>query len=726
MFYIKNNNCVNDYYLDENNISYYSCNDSNFNSIENCKECNEKYSCYLCKDNYTFINGNKSKYYEISELGEKYIVDPNDESNYIKCSDFINNCSLCNNSICFNCYEGYIFINDDFNNCLLKSSLDLTYYYSNDEKTYYSCENEKYKSNPEWLKIILETTLINSEKKIIDSTIIITNSKSVIVNSTILITNQKTTITNSTTYITNLKTLLTNSTKIITSPIILTTNTTKLMTVSTTDITKKNTLINNSTILITNSSALINNSTILINNLTTIITNPNSILTNSTTVKTVPIILINNPTTIKSNPKSMVINSTTLISDSKELISNSVTLISNTKTIITNPITITTNSTSLVSNQKISIINPVSIISNSTIVSNPKTSITNSTELITNIKTEIINPKTIITTSIKTTKIEDNCAAEFPFNKITIILLQIKLKDHQLYLYILIDSCVQNDFSLTIKINKYIQKSLRNLQQETKKEMEINISPLNYTKSNSYGGLYKFIPENSFKENLISEGEKARIVVLNIISNKNKNEYSIEMGNNSDYLDTAKMEEKIQNKQAVDIGLIKNVGIYHLESISQGCTFEIFTYETIKSSNRTINLECQEINSHKNKSIKCYIYKNIRRIDCNLDEDINNNCTLKNYIEFENDELFSIIINEQKIFPITCSSEKNISSIIGSSSGSKLSKTLIILIILAPIILAIIVVSFIFIYRKYKNNNIINSNKSKIDTSSDTAAEILD
>ena len=119
---------INEYYLDENNLSYYSCNDTKFNSIKNCKECNKKDSCYLCNDNYTFINGNKSKCYEISELGEEYIIDLNDKSNYIKCSDFINNCILCNSTICFNCDEGYIFVNDDFNNCLLKSSLDLSNY----------------------------------------------------------------------------------------------------------------------------------------------------------------------------------------------------------------------------------------------------------------------------------------------------------------------------------------------------------------------------------------------------------------------------------------------------------------------------------------------------------------------------------------------------------------------------------------------------------------------
>jgi len=321
-----------------------------------------------------------------------------------------------------------------------------------------------------------------------------------------------------------------------------------------------------------------------------------------------------------------------------------------------------------------------------------------------------------------------NNSCVFPFKKITIILLQVKLKDHQLYLYLLLDSYTPNYFSLTIKINIFIPKSLRNLQEESKKEMEIDISPLNYTKSNSYGGLYVFTPDNSFKSNLISEGEETRIVVTNIISiktNNNKKEYCVEMGNNSDYLDTAKMEEKLQNRQAIDLSLIKNISIYHLESISQGCTFEIFTYETIIVSNREINLECQEINSHKNKSIACSIdKKNSRRILCNLEENINSNCKLKNYLAFSNNKLFSIILNEQNIIPISCSIENNISRI--TSSSSRLSKTLIILIILISIILAVIVVSFILFYRKYKNNKIINSNRSKIETSNVTTTNILD
>ena len=136
-------------------------------------------------------------------------------------------------------------------------------------------------------------------------------------------------------------------------------------------------------------------------------------------------------------------------------------------------------------------------------------------------------------------------------------------------------------------------------------------------------------------------------------------------------------------------------------------------------------MECQEINSHKNKSIACSIdKKNSRRILCNLEENINSNCKLKNYLAFNNNKIFSIILNEQNIIPISCSSENNISHI--TSSSSRLSKASIIIIILVSIILAVIVVSFILFYRKYKNNKIINSNINKKDTSNVTTTNILD
>ena len=299
-------------------------------------------------------------------------------------------------------------------------------------------------------------------------------------------------------------------------------------------------------------------------------------------------------------------------------------------------------------------------------------------------------------------------------NKITIIPLQVKLNDNQLYLYLLIDSYIPKDFSLKIKINIYIQKSLRNLQLEEKKEMEINISPLNYTDSNSFGGLYTFSPNQSFKEYLISEGEKARIVITNIIPNnsESENEYNIEMGDNPDYLDTAKMEEKLNNSQQVDLGFIQNINIYHIKSIYYGCSFELTTNETIKVSDRKINLEFIEKNTHKNRSTICSLNKNNNKIKCNLDENINSNYILKNYIEVNNNELFSIISNEQNIFTMVCPIIRK------NKNSNKLSKTSIVIIIIAAIFIAIIFTIIIYIfYKKFNKNKELNPNIGKVDSS---------
>ena len=75
----------------------------------------------------------------------KYILDPTDNSNYIKCTNFIRNCDLCNNEKCILCNKNYIFINDNFSECILKDSIDIDFYYTNDNINYYSCKDNKYK-----------------------------------------------------------------------------------------------------------------------------------------------------------------------------------------------------------------------------------------------------------------------------------------------------------------------------------------------------------------------------------------------------------------------------------------------------------------------------------------------------------------------------------------------------------------------------------------------------
>ena len=132
-FYMINNetkNCIDitnipldEYYLKNGTTMLYSCNNSNYNDIDNCKKCSDKTSCSLCKDTFTFIDGDKSLCVGIDTLNNKYIKDPNDETNYIKCHNFYNNCDTCNNIKCLSCLDGFNFINDDYSNCIIKSLL---------------------------------------------------------------------------------------------------------------------------------------------------------------------------------------------------------------------------------------------------------------------------------------------------------------------------------------------------------------------------------------------------------------------------------------------------------------------------------------------------------------------------------------------------------------------------------------------------------------------------
>ena len=114
---------LDEYYLNEEGTTYYSCEDSKYNSINNCKSCLNKDSCSLCQDDYTFIDGDKTLCVQKSRLEQgKYIQDKNDISNYIKCSNFINNCDLCNDDYCTECNEGFIFVDDNHKECVDENS----------------------------------------------------------------------------------------------------------------------------------------------------------------------------------------------------------------------------------------------------------------------------------------------------------------------------------------------------------------------------------------------------------------------------------------------------------------------------------------------------------------------------------------------------------------------------------------------------------------------------
>ena len=140
----------NKFIKDANSTKYISCS----KAINNCELCSSRDNCIKCLSNFTKINGINNTCHSISELGNGFYLDPLDKTNKIKCSLKFNNCSSCNSSQCLLCEDSYIFINNNFNKCLLKSSINLSNYFTEDNITYFSCEDGKYKSNP---KCIIKT-----------------------------------------------------------------------------------------------------------------------------------------------------------------------------------------------------------------------------------------------------------------------------------------------------------------------------------------------------------------------------------------------------------------------------------------------------------------------------------------------------------------------------------------------------------------------------------------
>ena len=156
----------NEYYLNENKTLYFHCGNNNYQDVKNCKKCLNKTICTFCQENFTFINYVKSICVEKEILKDKYLPDSLDESNYIKCDTVFKNCDSCNNKKCLSCKTGFIFINGDYLNCIIKSSLDFEYYYTNDSLMFYSCKDDNHKNSEVCQKLnskILQTQIPSLE-----------------------------------------------------------------------------------------------------------------------------------------------------------------------------------------------------------------------------------------------------------------------------------------------------------------------------------------------------------------------------------------------------------------------------------------------------------------------------------------------------------------------------------------------------------------------------------
>ena len=124
----------NKYFPENYNTIYYSCG----YGVPNCEECLNKHICTKCKDNYFFINEERGVCYNKIDKNKYY---PEENSTiFYSCDNNLPNCDEClNKNECKKCKDGYFFINEDRSKCF--NEIDEKKYYSENNKTiFYSCE----------------------------------------------------------------------------------------------------------------------------------------------------------------------------------------------------------------------------------------------------------------------------------------------------------------------------------------------------------------------------------------------------------------------------------------------------------------------------------------------------------------------------------------------------------------------------------------------------------
>ena len=133
------------HYQNRTDSLFYLCN----TTMDNCEKCASDNECIQCIDNYIKINNDESTCVPITDINfNEYYLSPNDTNMYLKCSSLIKNCVTCSyEDGCKICYNGFILLNDDKRNCQDKSKTSLEYHFTEDNHTYYSCNDYKFKSN---------------------------------------------------------------------------------------------------------------------------------------------------------------------------------------------------------------------------------------------------------------------------------------------------------------------------------------------------------------------------------------------------------------------------------------------------------------------------------------------------------------------------------------------------------------------------------------------------
>ena len=121
----------------KNGTSYYPCSES----ITGCNKCSSSKTCYDCLDGRKIIYEEQDKCYDDNYFEDNKSFIKKNDTFYIKCSNSIPHCNICDNEItCTICENDYYFLNDDYKACISINNLKPDYeYYKEDELNYHTC-----------------------------------------------------------------------------------------------------------------------------------------------------------------------------------------------------------------------------------------------------------------------------------------------------------------------------------------------------------------------------------------------------------------------------------------------------------------------------------------------------------------------------------------------------------------------------------------------------------
>ena len=286
----------------------------------------------------------------------------------------------------------------------------------------------------------------------------------------------------------------------------------------------------------------------------------------------------------------------------------------------------------------------------------------------------------------------------------TIFILQTQLINNFIIIYILSDFPIKRNTSLSL-ISKLYYQNLRNLQQEEGEDVAITwyaTEDFDKDKIAVFSSLNKF---NNIKR---VEGQEVR---FNNLGNNDVN--IIFLNNNKDCLDTEKVENKIK-QGGLDYSNLPSdykISQYKISSASQGCSFDLKSNSIINEENKQIKLNFLNKKSG-DVNANCILNKNNEKsksIPCTLNENVDSNYTLEDYIQSNNKETLTIIqSNKSSELYLNCSLGLKIKPIKDSGKGGLKTGVIICLIIIAVLLLLGITFLIICLKKKTKGKNLDN------------------